>query len=224
MTERQLAAVVPARSDISPMGARDQALLLAGFWCALRRSNLSALNWRDLTDYGTDGIEVILRRSKTDQEGKGARLWVPDAADGGMVFDPAQGLRDWKAMLTRLLGRAPEPSEPVFAQMNGAGTPLLDGRGRLRRLSGDGINDVAQRLAIAANLTTPPVAGTRNPYGAHSLRAAGYRTAAAGFTIDEIMAVTLHRSPATVVVYIRMAEARKRGTSRRLLSVLSGAA
>lgn len=225
MTDRQLAAVVPARSDISPMGARDQALLLTGFWCALRRSNLSALNWRDLTDYGTDGIEVILRRSKTDQEGKGARLWVPDAADGGMVFDPAQALRDWKALLTLLLGRAPEPSEPVFAQMNGAGTPLLDVRGRLCRLSGDGINDVAQRLAIAANLTTPPVAGTRNPYGAHSLRA-GWVTeaAAAGFTIDEIMAVTLHRSPATVVVYIRMAEARKRGTSRRLLSVLSGAA
>ena len=51
-------------------GLRDRALLLLGFAAALRRSELVALNVDDIEE-NAEGILVIIRRSKTDQEGTG---------------------------------------------------------------------------------------------------------------------------------------------------------
>ena len=57
-------------------GKRDRALLLLGFAGALRRSELVALDLEDLTE--TDkGLDVIIRRSKTDQEGAGQAIAIP---------------------------------------------------------------------------------------------------------------------------------------------------
>lgn len=50
--------------------ARDAAILLIGFGGAFRRSELVALNCSDLTAVD-DGLHVLLRSSKTDQEGDG---------------------------------------------------------------------------------------------------------------------------------------------------------
>ena len=50
---------------------RDAALLLLGFTLAARRSELTTLQLGDLTLHGDDGLHVLLRRSKTDQEGRG---------------------------------------------------------------------------------------------------------------------------------------------------------
>ncbi|GAF94592.1 unnamed protein product, partial [marine sediment metagenome] len=52
------------------IGTRDKALLLVGWSTALRRSELVALNVEDF-DERPDGLVVFIRRSKTDQEGKG---------------------------------------------------------------------------------------------------------------------------------------------------------
>ena len=49
---------------------RDRALLLVGTAAALRRSELVALDVADLHE-DKDGLRVIVRRSKTDQEGRG---------------------------------------------------------------------------------------------------------------------------------------------------------
>jgi len=48
-------------------GARDRALLLLGFAGAFRRSELAALEVRDL-EFVAEGLRVTIRRSKTDQE------------------------------------------------------------------------------------------------------------------------------------------------------------
>ena len=56
----------------SPAGLRDRALLLLGFVGAFRRSELVGLNVEDLAPV-REGLLVTLRRSKTDQEGKGRR-------------------------------------------------------------------------------------------------------------------------------------------------------
>ena len=53
-------------------GKRDRALLGLGFAGAFRRSELAALLVSDLTDHA-DGMRVLIRRSKTDQEGRGPR-------------------------------------------------------------------------------------------------------------------------------------------------------
>jgi len=51
---------------------RDRALLLLGFAGAFRRSELVALDVEDLAEYA-EGLVVRLRRSKTDQEGRGRK-------------------------------------------------------------------------------------------------------------------------------------------------------
>jgi len=58
------------RTDIR--GVRDRALSAFGFASAMRRSELVALRVEDLTEV-PDGYRVLIRRSKTDQTGRGRR-------------------------------------------------------------------------------------------------------------------------------------------------------
>lgn len=48
--------------------ARDKALILVGFAGAFRRSELVRVQYEDVTQFDS-GIELLLRKSKTDQEG-----------------------------------------------------------------------------------------------------------------------------------------------------------
>ena len=54
------------------IGKRDRALLCLGFAGAFRRSELCALEVADLTEV-PDELRILIRRSKGDQEGQGAR-------------------------------------------------------------------------------------------------------------------------------------------------------
>lgn len=65
-----LARMVEPLTDDSLMDVRDRALLLVGFGGAFRRSELAELLCTDITIV-EDGLRIVLRRSKTDQEGKG---------------------------------------------------------------------------------------------------------------------------------------------------------
>jgi integrase len=62
--------------------ARDRAMLLLGFGAALRRSELVGLNLGDVTVVPGRGVMVRVRRSKTDQQGKGqdVAIWGNPAA------------------------------------------------------------------------------------------------------------------------------------------------
>ena len=55
---------------------RDRALLLIGFASALRRSELVALDCRDI-ERVRQGLIIHLRKSKTDQDGLGRKIGVP---------------------------------------------------------------------------------------------------------------------------------------------------
>lgn len=201
--------------------ARDRALLLVAFYTALRRSNLSALNWRDITDHGDDGLAVFVRRSKTDQEGKGRTVWVPQAPSSAALACPAEALRSWRIELERVLGRSVRDSDPVFVSLTSSGA--LKNPDRPRRLSGNAVSEVVQRLAVASGLTEKPRPGQKNPYGAHSTRA-GFVTEATRddkLSIVEVMEVTGHTSAEMVARYRREANAPKRNASRKLVQVLS---
>lgn len=63
---RALVAALPE----SPIGLRDRALLVLGVAGAFRRSELVALDIADVT-FHDRGMHVLLRSSKTDQEGRG---------------------------------------------------------------------------------------------------------------------------------------------------------
>src|SRR5262249_21233474 len=69
---------------------RDRALLLLGFSIAARRSELVALNVADLVT-NEYGLMVRIRRSKTDQEGRGATVAVPY----GAIACPVKALQAW---------------------------------------------------------------------------------------------------------------------------------
>jgi integrase len=69
------------RTDIR--GVRDRALIAFGFASAMRRSELVALRVEDLTEV-LDGYRVLIRRSKTDQTGRGRR----SSSRGGCASGP----------------------------------------------------------------------------------------------------------------------------------------
>ena len=58
-------------------GIRNRCLLLFGWGGALRRSELVALNVSDVRLHREDGLHIILRRSKTDQEAAGRIVPIP---------------------------------------------------------------------------------------------------------------------------------------------------
>jgi site-specific recombinase XerD len=62
------------------LGKRDRAILLLGFSGALRRSELVALNVEDCEETA-EGLTVQVRRSKTDQEGEGRAVGIPQGEE-----------------------------------------------------------------------------------------------------------------------------------------------
>jgi site-specific recombinase XerD len=71
---------------------RDRAILLLGFAGAFRRSELCALEVADLTET-PDGLRVLIRRSKGDQEGQGAEV----AILRGCRLRPVEAVQMWLA-------------------------------------------------------------------------------------------------------------------------------
>ena len=109
----------PATHDlITPMmaacpatliGIRDRALLALGFAGAFRRSELVALDMADLAEVA-DGLRVVIRRSKTDQEGAGQEIAIPR----GHHIRPVETLQAWLAAAGITAG-------PVFRQVTQTG-------------------------------------------------------------------------------------------------------
>jgi len=165
----------------SLLGKRDRALLLLGFTGAFRRSELVALDVEDLEET-RDGLVVRVRRSKTDQEGEGRVVGIPQGREQATC--PLWALASWKAA-------AHLESGPLFRVMNRHGHVLP------KRLSGEGVAIVVKRYVEALGFDPAAFAG-------HSLRA-GLATsaAAAGKSERAIMSQTGHRSLTILRRYIR---------------------
>ena len=76
----------------SMIGKRDRALLCLGFAGAFRRSELCALEVADLTEV-PDGLRILIRRSKGDQEGQGQEVAIPR----GYKLRPVEAVQTWLA-------------------------------------------------------------------------------------------------------------------------------
>lgn len=165
----------------SLLGTRDRALLLLGFTGAFRRSELVGLDIEDIETV-RDGIVVNIRHSKTDQEGQGRKLGIPQGIEEATC--PVHAITRW-CMAAQLTAGA------LFRPVNRHGS-VLEGR-----LSGEGVAIVVKRYLEKAGYDPAQFAG-------HSLRA-GLATsaAAAGKSERAIMNQTGHRSVTTVRRYIR---------------------
>ncbi len=152
-----------------------------GFAAALRRAEIAALDLADLR-FTENGVELVIRASKTDQRRAGARVFVPN----GGALCPVRALKRWLAVSDIEEG-------PLFRRISRADRVLA------ARLSGQGIATAIKRAGEAAGLDPDTLGG-------HSLRA-GFVTEAArrGETAFRIMATTRHRSTESLKGYIRPA-------------------
>jgi integrase len=162
-------------------GVRDRALLLVGFAGAFRRSELVSLAVADLS-FTSDGLEITLRRSKTDQESLGRKIGIPFGSSPHTC--PVRSVRAW-------LDGAGIADGPVFRDVS------RRGHVGTVRLSDKAVARLVKRAAKAAGLDPAPLSG-------HSLRA-GLATSAAkaGKSERAIMNQTGHRSEKMVRRYIR---------------------
>lgn len=174
----------PAEPDLA--GLRDRALLLIGFYAALRRSELADLTVEQVTEH-PNGLVLALPRSKTNQHGLAAELVVLPRA-GHPARCPVTALHTW-------LDTATITDGPVLR-------PVSKGNRALgRALHPESVNDLVQAAIARAGLDP-------TPYSAHSLRA-GFVTYAhlRGASDRAIAHQTRHRSLATVGTYVRIHEA-----------------
>jgi site-specific recombinase XerD len=163
-------------------GKRDRALLLVGFATGSRRSELVGLAMEDLEET-PEGLLLTIRKSKTDQEGKGIVKGIVRGEHADTC--PVSALLAWAKAAGITTG-------PLFRNIAKGGK--VGGQ-----LSAQSVALVVKAAAKAARLDAKKYAG-------HSLRA-GLVTQAAknGASVGDIMRTTGHRSTETVNRYIRKA-------------------
>jgi integrase len=166
--------------------ARDQALLLVGWGAALRRSELVALRCEDITDHST-GIELLLRRSKTDQEAAGRTCFIPHANGDRCPVKALKQYQELTGIHTGWLFRAVDRHDNI-------GDTALS----------------AQSVALIVKEAVRRVGGAPSTVSGHSLRA-GYCTQAAmaGLQPWQIREQTGHTSDLMLARYIRPVQKRK---------------
>jgi site-specific recombinase XerD len=183
----------------TPLGARDRAMLLVGFGAALRRSELVALTLGDVETVHGRGLRVLVRRSKTDQQGQGQAIAVwanpaePDfcplaALDTWLTHRRTAPDLDWTASATSRAER------PLFCAVTKAG-----------KLTGTALSDKAVARLVKQAARDAGLDPER--YSGHSLRA-GLATAAgdAGAGLAELMRQTRHKSTEVTLGYLRPAD------------------
>ncbi len=196
---------------------RDSAILLLGFAGAFRRSELVALTCSDVSLHRLDGLHIKLRKSKTDQEGRGSIRALPFTHSHASC-PPCAWLR-WAQVVAafdaggrpaviRLLrtaepfdghvcrGTRPRmvPSSPWLRAIRKNGN-LSD-----TALSGAAVHQVIRRRTAQAGYDPEIV----QQLGGHSLRA-GFVTQAFrnGASAHAIMRQTGHSTPAMLETYAR---------------------
>ena len=172
---------VIARLPVSLRGVRDRALLTLGFAGAFRRSELVGLVVSDLT-FTSDGMEVTVRRSKTDQEGQGHKKAIP--LGSRVETCPVRSVKAWLAASGITEG-------PVLRSVSRAG------RVGRKRLDGGSVARIIKKVVASTGRSAAD-------YSGHSLRT-GLITSAvrAGKTEASIMKHTGHRSVAMLRRYVR---------------------
>jgi len=162
-------------------GVRDKALFLVGYAGAFRRSELVALNVEDLT-FVEEGVRIRVRRSKTDQEGRGHIKDIGYAINAANC--PVKALKVW-------LQESGITEGAVFRSVNRGGNLCNE------RLS-------AQSVALIVKEVMKGLGADPDEFSGHSLRAGMVTDSLKmGIQTQIIRQVTGHRSESTLAEYIR---------------------
>ena len=173
---------------------RDRSIILIGFSGGFRRNEIVSLDYEDL-DFVPEGLKINLRRSKTDQFGKGFTKALPffDSSQ----YCPVVSLKNW-------LEISKINSGPVFRR-------FIKGS----KLSENRLTDQTVALLIKEYLNLTGINGKN--YSGHSLRS-GFATSAAESGVEErsIMAMTGHKSTEMVRRYIKEANLFKNNALNKI--------
>jgi len=185
---------IASRVDDDVRGCRDRALLLLVFCGGLRRSEIVALDVGDAV-FTSEGVTLSIRRSKTDQQGKGRTIGIGHGTQESTC--PVTALRQWLACSGVTEG-------PLFRGVD------RHGHVRAGRLCTRTVARVIKRRGKQVGLD-PKV------LGGHSLRS-GFATSAAKAGVEErvIAKTTGHKSIAILRSYIQSATAFDGDVVRRL--------
>jgi site-specific recombinase XerD len=172
-------------------GMRDRALLLMAHDTLRRQSELASLRVEDLECLPENGSSVLLRRSKTDQEGTGKWLHFSERT--------SLSLQDWVA------------SAPITEGLILRG---VMGRGKLTGQLGDGqISRIYKRLARRAGLSELTI----KTISGHSLRVGGAQDLLLqGASLPQIMVKGGWSKTDTVMRYIEKAQFRNQDIAPRV--------
>lgn len=191
-----LIATLPA----SPAGLRDQVLLLLGADLGRRRSEYVAMNVGDVSP-ATDGSgTVLIRRSKTDQDGAGQLKYLS--------HDAMAAIAKWLTLREDRLGAPLPAAAPLLTSVDRFGS--IGGR-----LSDDGLRDVLRRIvrrgvkAMNPELDDAAVEAQVRGFSGHSFRVGfAQDLVAAGAEMPAICQAADWRSPEMPVRYARALAAR----------------
>lgn len=173
---------------------RDRALLAIGMAAALRRSELVALTLGDVGVLDA-GLEILIASSKTDRQGHGAMVAVPE----GSRIRPKSLLLDWLAAVQALEADVARTREQAAAM------PLFRRLTRSDALTPSPMSDKAVARLIKACAAAAGYDAAR--FSGHSLRA-GFLTEAAsqGATIFKMQEVSRHKTVQILSDYVRAAD------------------
>jgi site-specific recombinase XerD len=152
-----LRAMVDTCDTTTLRGLRDRVVLVLGLATMGRRSELVALHLDDVTETD-DGLLVLVRASKTDQDAEGIEVALPYGQHADTC--PVRVVRAWRAALADRGITSGRLLRSVTRHGRAAAS-----------MSTDAVTDVVRERALIAGL--PNAA----QYSAHSLRAGGATSA-----------------------------------------------
>ena len=173
---------------------RDRSIILIGFSGGFRRNEIVSLDYEDL-DFVQEGLKINLRRSKTDQFGKGSVKGLPYFENSR--YCPVVSISEW-IKISKINSGA------LFRR-------FIKGS----KLSENRLTDQTVALLIKEYLK---LAGIENSnYSGHSLRS-GFATSAAEAGAEErsIMNMTGHKSTEMVRRYIKEANLFKNNALNKI--------
>jgi site-specific recombinase XerD len=166
-----LPAIAAACDPKTAAGLRDRAVILLGFALLARRSELAALNVSDVVPVPGEGLEMMIRSSKTDQTARGVVRRVHYAANRQVC--PVRATLGW---LEYLAGRG-VTTGPLFTRVDRWGNVDARAGGRYRgdeardgRLRPQAIGDIIAAACARAGLAG---GGDSRRYSGHSVRRGG---------------------------------------------------
>lgn len=184
---------------------RDHSLILNAFWGALRRSEATGLDIKDVTIREEVGVTLELGITKNNQLGaKDSLAFVPIANGKGM--DAVAVNTEWLKILHEI-GDA-SPDQPFYRRISRTGVASTSGDDTPGRLDKGSVNAIIRRRLVDAGLATEnPDDGSDlrdvSTFAGHSPRRGLITTLAeAGYETTEIARYSRHTDPSQLQVYV----------------------